>query len=233
MGKFGVEDLALLYEQNKIKDYFASYEPKHFWEEFGKVYIKTFGIKEGHKNPLNLNVNYLLSRIAILKPKSILEVGCGFGRMLVFVAANIPALSVVGIEFSSTMIESAKEFLNNHKNQLLKLPAIIQADAKNLPFKDKSFDLVYTHVCLTHISPEDIVQVRREISRVARDGIIHIERYRYPYEHDQPHVWSHQHIPHYQRLGWKLKEYSEINKKHSTKLLVLLSKEKWQETIKN
>jgi ubiquinone/menaquinone biosynthesis C-methylase UbiE len=48
----------------------------------------------------------------------------------------------------------------------------IQADARTLPFADKSFDYVHSAMFLHHLSQADAVQVLREMNRLARGGII-------------------------------------------------------------
>lgn len=74
-----------------------------------------------------------------IKPySSILEIGCGYGRLLRILAKN--SKNVIGIDFSKKMIESSRENLKNLKNV-----DVILMNADNLSFKDNSFDYV---VCL-------------------------------------------------------------------------------------
>jgi hypothetical protein len=59
---------------------------------------------------------------------------------------------------------------------------------------------------------------------VAKNWIIHIERYLHEAEHSCPHRWSHKLFPFYERLGWEIHEFAEIHRDHNTKLLVLKRK---------
>jgi len=223
--KFSYEDLKNIY-QNKQWNYNAQYDPDFFWHQLGEHYCETFedNIENPDtKNPFTLNLAALGSRISNLKPKTILEVGCGFGRVLAALEVNKSLFDydkLIGIEFSDTMIEQSKKYYNLVK-ELKTFPQIIKANARSLPFEDKSFDMVYTHVCLTHIPPEHILDVYRELNRVAGKWIMLIERFNFRYEHSAPHRWSHEHAPYFMKRGWKIKDYAEIHKDHHTKLLLL------------
>lgn len=49
---------------------------------------------------------------------------------------------------------------------------IVRADALKLPFADESFDYAITNMFLHHLDDDQIVQVLRDMARVARRGII-------------------------------------------------------------
>jgi len=210
-------------------NYFGKYVPEEFWRLYGKVYYNLFrkpedtaedSTKPGDR--MDMNVGGLIGRLPVFHPESVLEVGCGFGRCLAYVHASCPPIKrLEGIELSPTMVEQAHKYLANYEHgDKMK---VIQGDAKKLPYKDDEFDVIYTHVCLTHIPPEFIDDVTSEISRVAKKGIIHIERYHFPYEHPNPHRWTHDLAGRYLKLGWKVHEFDTIGKnpEHHTKVLVL------------
>ena len=210
------------------QNYLGEYVPDDFWKIYGKIYHSTFKPIEKIDDEtlpgdrLDLNMSDLISRIFPFKPKSILEVGCGFARCLVYVEANCKDLErIEGIELSPTMVEKAKHHLTKYENG--KKIKVQQGNAASLPFKDNEFDLVYTHVCLTHIPSEFIDKVTSEISRVAKDTIVHLERFRFQHEHPNPHRWSHELAPRYLKLGWKIHEYDMLsnNPDHHTTALTL------------
>ena len=217
MSEFSISDIADMREKKKT-NYKGRYIPEHFWNEYGKFYIDTFKKEE----EVTLNTQPLIARLHAIQPKSTLEIGCGFGRLIPFITENIPSADrVVGVELSKTMIENSNRYLTEYRKFLKEKIEIVQGDAKDLPFEDNSFDLVYSHVCLTHIPPKDIPQVTREISRVAQNWILHIERFNYPYEHPNQHRWSHLLAPFYLDLGWEVHECDVVNKEHFTNVLVL------------
>ena len=224
---FSVKEI-LTRGQGDFGEYLYTYDPKSFWEEFGEDYHHTFSPQGSEDNPIDLNVKWLAARIKFLNPKSILEVGCGFGRVLGYLSLGKEIIGherLVGVDFSESMVKSSKVFFEAEKSiKKEDYPEIIQADATDLPFQDNEFDLVYTHVCLTHIPPKKVMLAREEISRVAKNYILLMERWAYPYEHPDPHRWSHDNISHFLQMGWNVYESAKVNKKHDT-ILTLFTRE--------
>jgi len=241
MGKFNSEPDDVKFLRSHVKNnpdgstnvcnWFGEYDPKVFWEELGKDYVFTFSepLKEGEKdllrnNQINKNTSNIIGKLKCFEPKTVLEVGCGFGRCLVQVLEDVTTIEkLYGVDLSSTMIDGyngwKRELIKQHRfsEDFFKKIHVQQARAQELPFPDKSIDMVYTHVCLTHIPPEDIPGIVKEISRVARKGIIHVERYAYPYEHPHVYRWSHSFEPMYMELGWTMHENYMCNERDYTK----------------
>jgi demethylmenaquinone methyltransferase/2-methoxy-6-polyprenyl-1,4-benzoquinol methylase len=92
---------------------------------------------------------------------SFLDVGCGTGLFFKYVSAK--ATNVVGIDISKALLLRAKESAKADGNIDL-----IQADADNLPFKDRDFDVVFAFTVLQNM-PEPLVTLK-EIKRTAKSG---------------------------------------------------------------
>lgn len=94
--------------------------------------------------------------------KRVLEVGCGLGTMLHQWAEH--KAKVVGIDLSTTAIEQTRK-----RFDLFNLDGqVIRSDAERLPFRDSSFDFVYSWGVLHH-TPDTKCAVR-EIARVIKAG---------------------------------------------------------------
>jgi SAM-dependent methyltransferase len=228
MKEYTLEDLATYASDKVLSNYTAIYNPEKFWEDYGKIYRNTFSKDKKDKesgNSVNLNVDMIASRVFNIqrdyenKDIKVLEIGCGFGRILPNVLLGCNLSKIYGVEHSPTMIEDSKNYLKNFDKA--GDIEIRLGKAQQLPYEDKSFDLSYTHVCLTHIPPKDIPAVTKEISRVTKGWIIHVERFSFPYEHPNPHRWSHLLVPYYLDLGWEVVENSPIHETHKTNILVL------------
>lgn len=76
---------------------------------------------------------------------SLLDVGCGYGFAL-SKYAKITNGSLVGIDYSPTMVEKGKEFLQEFN--LEKRVDLVHASVLELPFPDESFDVITSHRCL-------------------------------------------------------------------------------------
>ena len=101
---------------------------------------------------------------------TILEVGCGYGRLLERLASRRPWCWLIGLDFSATQLTQARAYLEHH------LPAVclVAADARAIPVADQAVDVAYTQGCLMHIPPAHVEDVREELRRVART-VLHIE----------------------------------------------------------
>lgn len=96
-----------------------------------------------------------------------LEVGCGYGRVLKPLSEVIDA-EFTGADFSNPLLIKAREYIDDENIKL------VYADANHLPFKDNAFDLVYTSAFMIHVPHKSFERICNELSRVAR-YIMHYE----------------------------------------------------------
>lgn len=98
-----------------------------------------------------------------IKPKSILEIGCGDGRRLHAMFKQYDGCQVCGVDPSSlamgTMLKSRTKGING-----------IVGTATSLPGSDGKFDLVIFGFCLYICDPEDLFRIAMESDRVLQDG---------------------------------------------------------------
>ncbi|UCF79114.1 MAG: class I SAM-dependent methyltransferase [Candidatus Eiseniibacteriota bacterium] len=85
------------------------------------------------KQYLNAEIVHVLG--SMKTGRTVLELGCGYGRVLVRLAEK--AGSLVGIDISRVSLLLARRTMSAYPDCLL-----VQADAVRLPFQDRSFDLV-------------------------------------------------------------------------------------------
>jgi ubiquinone/menaquinone biosynthesis C-methylase UbiE len=114
-----------------------------------------------------------------LKEFSVLDVGAGSGELLRVAATwareTDRRLRAVGLELNersaSAILEESNEF-----------PEItsVRGDALALPFVDADFDYVICSLFTHHFVEEQVVQILREMNRVARRRIIVIDLHRHP-----------------------------------------------------
>jgi SAM-dependent methyltransferase len=116
-----------------------------------------------------LRADWLAERIASYRPASILEVGCGYGKLLRAVRTRLD-VPLVGVDFSPTQLGQARHFLNCQRNVELLL-----ASGDRLPFADGSFDMVVTSAVILHNPPAIAERIRQEVLRVTRRFAAHNE----------------------------------------------------------
>ena len=118
-----------------------------------------------------------------LKPgMSILDVGCAKGFALSDFLKVMPGLKVAGIDVSEYAIENSPESVR----QFLKV-----ANAKGLPFPDKSFDLVISVNTVHNLALEDCKKAISEIERVKKNfAFITLDAYRDEEEKKRMLMWN-------------------------------------------
>jgi 2-polyprenyl-3-methyl-5-hydroxy-6-metoxy-1,4-benzoquinol methylase len=132
-----------------------------------KTKIPTNLVKHTSHNPIQkfLINNFFSSLISLIKPlgtESILDAGCGEGFTMDKLTKSGISGEIEGIEYSKESISFGKKLFPSLN--------IKQASIYNLPYKDKSFDLVICTEVLEHLEePEKAV---KEMLRVSRKYLI-------------------------------------------------------------
>ena len=112
-----------------------------------------------------------------LKNFSVLDVGAGSGELL-RVIANWASKTKrqphgVGVELNA---RSAQSIIEQSGGPI----DAVQADALKLPFNDAAFDYVICSLFTHHFDDKHVVQILREMSRVAKLKIVVIDLHRHP-----------------------------------------------------
>jgi SAM-dependent methyltransferase len=113
---------------------------------------------------------------------SVLDVGCGKGFMLHDLAALIPGIIVKGVDISEYAIANTIEDMKPH---------VRVANARDLPFPEKSFDVVISINTIHNLERDECGQALREIERVSRKGsFITVDAYRNEQEKERMLAWN-------------------------------------------
>lgn len=113
---------------------------------------------------------------------SLLDVGCAKGFMLHDLAQLIPGIVVKGVDVSEYAITNAIEDMKPH---------VQVGDARELPFPDKSFDVVISINTVHNLDRAECAQALREIERVARGkAYITVDAYHDDEEKTRMFAWN-------------------------------------------
>jgi len=136
-------------------------------------------------NAFKADLTYYELLIKKIKPKSILELGCGSGRLFPCYLDKVE--KVVGIDISEEMLRKASEVGKNSKTNI----EVLLGDITNFSIRDK-FDLVIiSNSLLKHIKERSL---RRQVlqnahSHLSERGIISIDHASYLYYEPQNTDW--------------------------------------------
>ncbi|MDY7577026.1 class I SAM-dependent methyltransferase [Herbaspirillum sp. RTI4] len=124
----------------------------------------------------------LQQHFGLTAASSVLDVGCAKGFMLHDLAALIPGITVKGLDVSAYAIEHAIDDMQQH---------VQVADARHLPFEDKSFDVVISINTVHNLNRADCAQALREIERVSKGkSYITVDAYRSEEEKIRMFAWN-------------------------------------------
>ena len=127
------------------------------YDKLAKVYDLTFGPT---LHPGRLQA---IQRMGITGQDRVLEVGVGTGINLSLYPRDA---TVIGIDFSSSMLEKARE--RAVRKDVPHSLRLVQMDAADLRFADDSFDIVYAPYLISVVP--DPIKVAQEMRRVCRPG---------------------------------------------------------------
>lgn len=94
----------------------------------------------------------------------VLDLGCGSGNNLTFLAEL--GLDAVGIDISATAVERARRLGRERQLRF----EVTQGSITELPFEDRSFDLIVDRKSITVLPPRQGMDAIREVGRVLRPG---------------------------------------------------------------
>lgn len=111
----------------------------------------------------------------------VLDVGCAKGFMMHDMAQAIPGITVKGIDISGYAIANGMEDMREHMQA---------ADAKALPFADKSFDVAISINTVHNLDRDDCATALQELERVAHRAFLTVDAYRNDEEKHRMEAWN-------------------------------------------
>jgi len=151
----------------KIGHIVKSYEPINYWTKQGKNYLKEFVYSEQVLKEQEYHIDYLKS----LSFETVLEFGCGFGRLTKLVLENFPIKKYKAFDISPTLISDAKKFCENFDNVSFEVSSIQDFQS------DEKYDLVFGYTVLMHVVPKEIRLAMKNLVRLANNDVINFDWY--------------------------------------------------------
>lgn len=143
----------------------VQYNPTEYWHERGKTYHSNFH----YNKEFRLQEQFLLDALKNLEFSSVLEVGCGFGRITKLVLENCDASEYTAIDLSPDQIENARKYVGDH-TKVHFIESEIQSFHPN-----RKYDLVLAAEVLLHVKPEDIKAVIAKLVSLTNKYLVHVD----------------------------------------------------------
>jgi SAM-dependent methyltransferase len=212
----------------------ASYNPKDYWLEQGKIYKNNFKYNNKFELQERLLIEYLTSNIFTStdsedKPAgtSVLEVGCGFGRITRLLLASFgkSITKYLAVDMSPDQIKNAKQFVgdsyligesvpaadgnNNAKDERLKF---VVSDIQSLNatvVSNQRYDLVLACEVLLHVLPSEIQQVVYQLTEMSNKHIINVDWYE---EEEPKKIAPHNFIHQYEEIYASIPSIKQVQR---------------------
>jgi len=131
-------------------------------------------------------MSHVLTRFPDLKPRRILDMGCGVGASTLPAVQCFPDAEVHGIEVGASVLRYA-----HARAEKLGFPVhFSQQSAEHTDFDDESFDLIYSCALFHETSKAAVPNIMRECYRLLRPGgvVVHTE---VPMRYEDLDLWGH------------------------------------------
>lgn len=101
--------------------------------------------------------------VDIYPDDDVLEIGCGYGRLMISIADHVH--SITGVDLHEAPLKRARELLRLKRNA-----KVILNDGMSLPFEDGTFSLVFSSSSFQHMPRSIVRNYLIETARVLKSG---------------------------------------------------------------
>jgi len=201
-----------------------SYIPHEYWFNHGKTYKKEFRHNKNFELQEKILIDYLKNNVSSSSFSSVLEVGCGFGRITKLLLSNFPHIrEYLAIDLSPDQIENAKELITPSTETKAQVPNLtfLVSDIQSLQIQ-KKYDLVIASEVLMHILPSEIAEVMSKLISMSNEHIVNIDWYEQQAPRKAaPHNFIHQ----YEKLYRNMPEVLNVYR------IPIMKRESWLKSV--
>ena len=141
---------------------------RQYWAERGNSYMNEF-MGENYVDREIFFQDILIKQLQFLEFDSLFEAGCGFGWNIKRVQDEFPGTRIGGVDFSIPQLNYSKDYLKGYQAETC------HADICSMPLKDNAYDIGISVGVFMNIHSSKIAEAIKEMTRVCKKYIIHIE----------------------------------------------------------
>jgi 2-polyprenyl-3-methyl-5-hydroxy-6-metoxy-1,4-benzoquinol methylase len=143
-----------------------SYNPEKYWTERGKTLEKE-NLYDGSQ--FRIQEKALVEYLSKLEFSSVLEIGCGFGRITKLMINNFPNIkSYSAIDISPDNISKTKKLFDSQKINF-------QVSTIQNYNPSEKYDLVLSVYVLMHVPPKEIEQVIKKSVNLSQKHVVNVD----------------------------------------------------------
>lgn len=152
----------------------SEYDPIQYWKEKGKTYYQDFKYNDDY----NMQEYQLIEYLKSIEFKSVLEFGCGFGRITNLIQNILKPAFYSAVDVSSEQLDHIRY-----------VDETIQADIEHFNL-DRKYDLVIAVEVLMHQLPSKIQIIIDKMISLSKKHVINVDYY-WQGEQLEPHNFNH------------------------------------------
>jgi SAM-dependent methyltransferase len=177
----------------------VSYKPEEHWNANAILHLERGESINNYCFDIYKNQErQLIDILKKIKFESVLEIGCGFGRVTNLILNEFDVDRYVATDISQIQLDNAREHL--HRKHIVDYIQVDITIPSKLPSKimNNKFDLVIATEVLMHILPRDIFNVIGTMIYVSNNHVINIDYHEeedkelrsHNFKHDYEHIYN-------------------------------------------
>jgi SAM-dependent methyltransferase len=143
-----------------------TYDWKDFWYEAGKTYIEKAGT---NTRPFQIQEKILLDYLSKLDFDSVLELGCGFGRITKLVLETFNPSIYTAVDLSPHQLENARVYIGDDQAHF------VNSSIQDFGSTITGYDLVLAVEVLMHVPPNEIREVIDKMTSLSNSHIVNVD----------------------------------------------------------
>lgn len=145
---------------------------KDYWQNLGEHKMSNKDFTNWKKSLLydhtwQTNIEAIIKYGELSDGEKILDIGCGWGRILVGLKKYFPHSELVGVDIIPELLKKAETTIKEETGTLENLDLVV-GNIDKLPFKSNSFDKVISIRVLQYVT--DPLRTVKELNRVTKKG---------------------------------------------------------------
>ena len=180
------------------------YDPTKYWTERGKSYfLRDFDTRE-----YKLQEELLISALKSLNFSTVLEAGCGFGRITKLMLQHFNNIeSYRAFDLSPDQVNNAKKYIQAPNRVEFFVSDIISI------LENTKYELVLAVEVLLHVRPNDLKSVTDKLLALSSHYLVHVDWQEDKIRDGAQHNFMHDYESIYRDLGLKYQKIAVTEKK--------------------